>query len=99
MTAMTFWSSWMQKALQALTTFFYAPMDFTSGALVGYAFVNFVCTEEADRFFFHFQGFNEWSLASNKISQITWSHPLQGLTGHIERYRNSPVMHPDVPMR
>ena len=28
---------------------------------------------------------------------MNWSHPYQGLDAHIERYRNSPVMHEDVP--
>jgi len=76
--------------------FFYAPLDFSSNALVGYAFLNFVNTADADRFFCDFQGFTQWSLKSEKKSQVTWSQPLQGLQGHIERYRNSAVMHPDV---
>lgn len=76
--------------------FFYSPIDFTSNALVGYAFVNFVSTEQADKFYYHFQDFTAWTLKSEKVSMVTWSHPLQGLEGHIERYRNSPVMHEDV---
>jgi len=76
--------------------FFYSPLDFTSNSLMGYAFLNFVSAEEADRFFYHFQGFTQWSLKSDKVCQVTWSQPLQGLEGHIERYRNSAVMHPDV---
>lgn len=76
--------------------FFYSPMDFTSSALVGYAFINFVNGQVAEQFFQHFQGFKQWSLMSVKVSEVGWS-TLQGLDGHIERYRNSPVMHPDVP--
>lgn len=76
--------------------FFYAPVDFTSDALLGYAFVNFVSTAEANRFKEHFQGFTEWTLQSEKVSDLAWSDPLQGLEGHIERYRNSPVMHQDI---
>merc|ERR1711924_218982 len=72
-----------------------SPIDFTSSALVGYAFVNFVSNEEANRFYSKFEGFHEWSLKSEKVSKVTWSQ-LQGLDGHIERYRNSPVMHPEV---
>merc|ERR1712146_423678 len=75
--------------------FFYPPMDFTSNALVGYAFINFLSSEKADQFFHHFQGFNQWKLMSVKVSEVTWSKD-QGLECHIERYRNSPVMHPDV---
>jgi hypothetical protein len=77
--------------------FFYSPIDFTNNALMGYAFINFVSTEDADRFYHHFEGFTDWSLRSEKVSQVTWSKPLQGLEGHIERYRNSPVMHADIP--
>lgn len=76
--------------------FFYSPVDFTSNALVGYAFINFVSNPDADRFYETFQGFTAWSLKSEKVSEVAWSQPLQGLEGHIERYRNSPVMHPDV---
>jgi len=76
--------------------FFYSPVDFTSNALVGYAFINFVSNADADRFYESFQGFTAWSLKSEKVSEVAWSQPLQGLEGHIERYRNSPVMHPDV---
>jgi len=76
--------------------FFYAPYDFTNNALVGYAIINFVSNEEADRFFYHFQGFGTWSFKSGRVSEVTWSQPSQGLKGHIERYRNSPVMHRDV---
>lgn len=76
--------------------FFYSPVDFTSNALLGYAFVNFVTNDEAKRFLGHFQGYQRWSLTSEKIAEVTWSDPLQGLEGHIERYRNSPVMHKDI---
>merc|ERR1711988_2058919 len=76
--------------------FFYAPADFSNDALVGYAFINFVSSEAANDFYDRFEGFTDWSLRSDKVSEVTWSKPLQGLEGHIERYRNSPVMHPDV---
>ena len=28
-----------------------------------------------------------------KVCRVTWSGPHQGLAAHVERYRNSPVMH------
>merc|ERR1719408_676705 len=49
--------------------FFYSPVDFTSNALVGYAFINFCTTPDADRFYEHFQGFTEWTLKSEKVSE------------------------------
>lgn len=75
--------------------FFYAPVDFTSNALVGYAFINFVSPEDADSFMHAFENFGDWELKSDKVSKVVWSN-LQGLDKHIERYRNSPVMHDDV---
>ena len=32
-------------------------------------------------------------LCAWQVCQVTWSGPHQGLDGHVERYRNSPVMH------
>jgi hypothetical protein len=84
------------KGFTGAYDFFYSPVDFTSKALVGYAFVNFVSTEQANRFYERFNGFSDWSLKSEKCSEVNWSQQ-QGLQGHIDRYRNSPVMHPDVP--
>ena len=36
---------------------------------------------------------------SRKVCSVRWGHPLQGLPAHIERFRNSPVMHESVPER
>mmetsp|Transcript_19641 Transcript_19641/g.35730 ORF Transcript_19641/g.35730 Transcript_19641/m.35730 type:complete len:342 (-) Transcript_19641:46-1071(-) len=75
----------------------YLPMDFSSAAGFGYAFINFVTSEGAEHFRDHFQGFSEWSVPSEKICDVMWSGVHQGLEAHIERYRNSPVMHQSVP--
>jgi hypothetical protein len=77
--------------------FVYLPIDFKKNANFGYAFLNLVSAAEADRFYLHFTGFRAWSLASSKVGEVGWGEPLQGLQAHIERYRNSPVMHVDVP--
>jgi hypothetical protein len=77
--------------------FIYLPVDFNRKANLGYAFVNLSSHQEANRFFDIFQGFMDWGLASLKISEVHWGHPLQGLQSHIDRYRNSPVMHNSVP--
>jgi len=77
--------------------FIYLPMDFKSHASLGYAFVNLVTAELAQRFFETFEGFHRWVVPSQKVCSVNWSHPYQGLDAHIERYRNSPVMHEDVP--
>jgi hypothetical protein len=77
--------------------FLYLPFDFKRSSGLGYAFVNMTTHEEALRVMRILAGFHSWKLRSGKVLQVTWSTPLQGLSANIERYRNSPVMHPDVP--
>lgn len=77
--------------------FIYLPMDLHRMAGLGYAFVNFVNHNAALRAKTHFEGFKGWKVNSQKICEVTWGDPLQGLEAHVERYRNSPVMHEDVP--
>ena len=36
-------------------------------------------------------------MSSQKVCEVCWGNPLQGLGAHIVRYRNSPVMHQSVP--
>jgi len=76
----------------------YLPIDFQSKvANLGYSFINFVDPEVATRFHSHFNGFCQWTLQSDKVCEVTWSDAIQGLDAHIERYKNSPVMHELVP--
>merc|ERR1712241_1599804 len=77
--------------------FVYLPMDFKRNANLGFAFLNFVNSEEAFRFQSRFNGFRGWDSASRKIAEVGWGEPLQGRDAHVERYRHSPLMHPDVP--
>lgn len=76
--------------------FVYLPIDFRTGVNLGYAFVNFVSHRDADLFKAHFHGFRQWFCQSPKVCEVTWTDPHQGLEEHIERYRNSPVMHEDI---
>lgn len=76
--------------------FVYLPIDFRSTCGLGYAFINFLSLEIAEEFRAHFDGFDSWSVKSDKTCRMTWSS-LQGLDAHIERFRNSPVMHESVP--
>lgn len=77
--------------------FVYMPMDFRSGSAFGYAFINIITAEDTQLFECHFQGFCRWAFPSRKVAEVTWSRPMQGLAATIDRYRNSPVMHQDVP--
>jgi hypothetical protein len=75
----------------------YLPVDFKSQAGLGYAFVNFIFTDAALKCFEVFEGFRAWTVPSDKVCTVTWGSPYQGLEAHIERYRNSPVMHHSIP--
>lgn len=75
----------------------YLPIDFKTHKNLGYAFLNFVTIEDAVAFTHQFQGFCGWEHNSQKKCRVTCSDGLQGLEAHVERYRNSPVMHESIP--
>jgi len=78
--------------------FVYLPIDFGSKCGFGYAFINLVDPDWADAFWDHFQGFDRWSVPSDMVpAEVTWSSTHQGLEQHVDRYRNSPVMHESMP--
>lgn len=77
--------------------FVYLPIDFTSAVNLGYSFVDLIAPADATTFMEHFTGFSNWSVGSDKVCVVSWSSPHQGLEQHVERYRSSPVMHPNIP--
>jgi len=78
--------------------FVYLPVDFSTSIGLGYAFVNLLTPSDAVDLMAHFDGFSRWVTASDKVCSVSWSYPHQGLEQHIERYRNSPVMHSSIPV-
>jgi hypothetical protein len=82
---------------QGTYDFLYLPIDFRTNMSLGYAFVNFVSSRDAQEFMLYFDGFSNWHFSSAKVCNVFWSDPNQGLDEHVERYRNSPVMHENVP--
>lgn len=86
-----------EHGLEGLYDFVYLPCDFSRDANLGYAFVNLVDGAAVDRAWKIFNGFSAWSLPTAKVCQVGWSGPHQGFKAHVERYRNSPVMHKSVP--
>lgn len=78
--------------------FVYLPIDFQSGAGLGYAFVNMTCGQRAEELIDKLHGFADWqSSSTQKVLEICWSDPHQGLATLLDRYRNSRVMHGSVP--
>jgi len=86
-----------EAGFSGLFDFIYLPIDFRSKSGFGYAFINMVSNDAALKLFNHFNGFSDWAMKSQKVAEVTWSEPSQGLDVHVGRYRNSPVMHDAVP--
>lgn len=68
--------------------FVYLPVDFKKGKVFGYAIINFVTNHFAEKACFHFEGAGV---------NIDWSDSHQGFDELIQRYRDSPIMHPSMP--
>jgi len=86
------------KGLECKYDFVYLPVDFVSGACLGYGFVNFIDHQTAQCALDRLQGFTNWSgTTSQKVLGACWSAPNQGLHMLVERFRNSRVMHGIVP--
>jgi len=78
--------------------FVYMPVDFQSGAGLGYAFINMLSGEDAKGVLDILTGFCAWGdAACHKVLEIRWSDPQQGLQMLVERFRNSRIMHRSVP--
>lgn len=77
--------------------FVYLPSDFNTGRTLQYAFVNMTSPVHVRRLWTMFEGFVNWQVHSDEVCAVSWSSPHQGLSVHVRRYRDSPVMHPTVP--
>jgi len=85
-----------EEGFEGLYDFVYLPCDFNRDANLGYAFVNMTSAHAVEALWNAFDGFCNWAIPTAKVCQVSWSGPHQGLTAHVERYRNSPVMHKSV---
>merc|ERR1712232_882219 len=72
--------------------FIYLPMNLKSPGNFGYAFVDFDCTDVAEQSKEKLDGFNGWSRTSGIGLEVVWSE-TQGIDSHVQRYRDSPLMH------
>jgi len=77
--------------------FLYLPADFRTKVSFGYAFLNFMCQDDAERFMQHFRGFSSWGSNSMKVCSVSWSGAQGGLEALVQKYRNCSVMHGIVP--
>lgn len=82
------------EELCGLYDFVYLPSDFKiTGRCFGYAFVNFLSGEAA---LLAHRRLQVLDAGSEQALRVSWAD-LQGLSAHIDRFRNSPVMHKTVP--
>jgi hypothetical protein len=81
--------------------FLYLPVDFDEttrcGQNFGHAFVNFVSPHDAARARECFTGCVAWAVKCEKPCEALWREQCQGLAAHIQKYRNSALMHESVP--
>jgi len=86
-----------REGFESLYNFIYMPLCLSTMNSFGYAFVNLVSFIVADQCWSKFQGFSDWEMPCSKVSEVAWSNVEQGLENNIENYRNSSIMHQDVP--
>lgn len=78
--------------------FVYLPVDFTNQVGLGYATVVMGTAADAQRLKEFFDGHRcRQHQPDAPACEAVWNDNMQTLDGFIERYRNSPVMHPIVP--
>jgi hypothetical protein len=77
--------------------FVYLPHDFQSNASLGYAVVNLTNPDAARHFWSTFDGFTNWGTSSSATGAVCWCSLMQGYEAHVEKFRNSQVMHHAVP--
>lgn len=70
--------------------FFYLPMDIHNRSNVGYAFINFLCSVEAQQFRGKFQGHAFLRFHSRKVGDVCDAH-LQGLDANILHFEHRDV--------
>jgi len=72
--------------------FFYLPMDVHNRSNVGYAFINFLCPTDAERFRQTFSDHRFQRFQSRKISSVCTAH-VQGLDQNLRHFENRAVTH------
>lgn len=86
-----------EHGLAGLYDFVYMPMDFRTSKGFGYVFVNMISEKAAYLTTSKLSGFVGLQEDGYLPLEVVWSEQHQGLAVHVERFRNSPVMHPDIP--
>lgn len=84
------------QGFSGLFDFVHVPVNFQAMVGNGYGLVNMVSNAAAERALLYFQGWSQWQTEASPACDLGWSNALQGLTAHVDRYRDSPVMHESI---
>ncbi|CAK0892104.1 unnamed protein product [Prorocentrum cordatum] len=84
------------RGYSGLFNFVYLPVNFESSQAAGYAFINWTRADIAESFKESFEGLTCHPFSSSRPCSASWSR-VQGLSANVKQYRNSPVMHEQVP--
>jgi hypothetical protein len=85
------------NGFHACYDFVYLPHSFETRLAFCYSFINFVSAEEAHRCVSSLDGLEALVAKGGLCISVSFAESMHGLEAHIERYRNSSVMHPVVP--
>jgi len=85
------------EGFAAQYNFVYQPVNFSTLKSLDFAFVNMISHEAAKKSMAKSEDFSRSPGDSSKSLELNWCGRMQGLDSCIERYRNSTVMHEDVP--
>mmetsp|Transcript_67817 Transcript_67817/g.196146 ORF Transcript_67817/g.196146 Transcript_67817/m.196146 type:complete len:218 (-) Transcript_67817:82-735(-) len=77
--------------------FVYLPIDFCKGGNYGYCNINFVDEASATEFATLMHDFSDWEIPSKKRAIVEARRDGQGREFLVEYFRNSDIMHKDVP--
>jgi hypothetical protein len=83
------------QGLATKVDFLYTPGSLKHMQACGYAFVNFTTPEAAMECFEKMHGYS-WDARGEKVCEASWCDDHQGLESHVERHRNSTIMHESV---
>jgi hypothetical protein len=84
-----------QQGLAEDVDFLYTPGNLKLKQNCGYAFVNFTKPESAAVCLEKLCGFN-WDARGKHVCEVDWCLDHQGIESHVERYRDSRIMHASV---
>lgn len=85
-----------KEGFNGLYQLVYVPANMDTELNYGYAFVCFTTEEDAMKYKEHFTGFKDWLVSDDKVCEVCFNEQLPTTEGHIQRYKDSPMMHESV---